>query len=95
MVSESRVVFRLEPETPMLQQALRDINYGTGMEEADIATIRAALQNILDMLISALKRTSPNGSAFLSCFKSDVNWPIVLSKTTLDRRWLASPSPFN
>lgn len=75
---QPRIVFRVEPEKPVILQALRNISYGHAMQESEIAVIRASLQNILDLIMPALKLATPNGSAFLSCFKSSTNWPVVI-----------------
>lgn len=88
MVAQARVVFRVEPENPDLQQAMRDISYGTAMQAADVATLTAALHNILDLLISAMKESSSTGSAFLSCFKNKVNWPAMVGKFNSPKRCL-------
>ena len=81
MVTPSRVAFRVEPAEPNLEQALQDMSYGAAMQETDVVTIEAALQNILDLLIPALKSASPNSSAFLSCFKNNTSWPAVIGKS--------------
>jgi hypothetical protein len=91
MVVQPRAVFRIEPAKPDFQRALQDINYGTAMEEADIAVIKWSLQNILDFFIPALKETSRDGSAFLSCFKINASWQIILGTSNL-LRTLASYS---
>ncbi len=68
----------MEPEKPMILQAPQNIHYGNAMQESDIATIRASLQNILDVFMPSLKSAPPNSSAFLDSFKSIANWPIVI-----------------
>jgi hypothetical protein len=83
MLTQPRAVFRVEPEKPVFQQAVQDIDYGIPMEEADVATIQAALQNILDLFIPALKKTSGDGQPFLSCFKNKANFPIVIGESGL------------
>jgi hypothetical protein len=80
MVTQSRVAFRVEPAEPDLEQALQDMSYGVAMQQADVTTIEAALQNILDLLIPALKSMAPDSPAFLSCFKNNTNWPAVIGK---------------
>jgi hypothetical protein len=85
MVVQPRAVFRIEPVKPDFQRALQDINYGTAMDEAEITVIRGSLQNILDFFIPALKETSRDGSAFLSCFKINASWQIVLGTSNLLR----------
>jgi hypothetical protein len=81
MVTQPRVAFRVEPAEKDLEQALQDMSYGAAMQEADVTTIEAALQNILDLLMPALKSASPNSSTFLSCFKSNTNWSAVIGKS--------------
>ncbi len=83
MAADPKVVFRVEPSKPDLQQALRNVEYGTAMQEVDIATVRLALQNILDLFIPALQGTLPNGSTFLRCFKNKANWLAVLCESSL------------
>jgi hypothetical protein len=78
MSSQPRVIFRREPEKPDRLQAVRNIEYGTAMEDGDIAVVRTALRNTLDLYIPALKETPRDGGAFLSCFKNRSNGPIVL-----------------
>jgi hypothetical protein len=81
MVVQSSVAFRVEPAEPNLEQALQDTSYGIAMQEAEVATVETALQNILDLFISAVKTISPNSSIFQGCFKSDANWPAVIGKS--------------
>ena len=80
MVKQPRVVFRVEPAEPNFQQALRDIGYGTAMGEIDVTVVKSALRSILEFLISAVKETSCDSSAFLSCFKNERSWPVVVGK---------------
>jgi hypothetical protein len=81
MVAHPRVVFRVEPAEPNFMQALRDIEYGTAMEDADVVVAKTALRNILEFLVSAVKETSRDSSAFLSCFKNETSWPIVVGES--------------
>lgn len=96
MDPQPRVIFRVEPETPLLQQALRDINYGTAMQEQDVATIMAALQNILDLFMSALKSAAADDLPFVSCFKNSANWRAVIGESDLPYAMVCSWSePLN
>lgn len=56
------------------------------MEEADVAHVQRSLENILEFLVSALKQTSRDGVAFLSCFKNRASWPVVVGKDSLANR---------
>lgn len=62
------------------QVVFRDMSYGNAMADTDTETIRAALQNILNLVIPALKEASPNRTAFLSCFRTKANWPVVIGR---------------